>query len=184
MAVAWLSLDETDGQPMVFWRYILAALLRVRPAFGEPAQAMLAAPTPAIETILAALINDLATLGTPLLLILDDYHLIQSAEIHRGLGFLLDHLPTAVHLLVLSAAPPLGLARRRARRQMVKVRGADLRFAADEASAFLSEECGWRWPRSRSPSSSRAPRLDRRPANGGIVAPGTRCAGVLPLVCW
>lgn len=140
VAVAWLSLDETDGQPMVFWRYILAALLRVRPAFGEPAQAMLAAPTPpAIEAILAALINDLATLGAPLLLILDDYHLIQSAEIHRGLGFLLDHLPTAVHLLVLTREdPPLGLARRRARRQMVEVRGADLRFAADEAGAFLS----------------------------------------------
>jgi ATP/maltotriose-dependent transcriptional regulator MalT len=138
--VAWLSLDETDSQPAVFWRYVLAALQRVRPKFGETVQAMLVAPTPpAIETILAALVNELAVLDAPLLLVLDDYHLIQSVEIHRSLGFLLDHLPATVHLMVLTREdPPLGTARRRARRQMVEIRAADLRFDADEAAAFLS----------------------------------------------
>jgi LuxR family maltose regulon positive regulatory protein len=138
--VAWLSLDETDNQPAVFWRYVLAALQRIRPELGETAQAMLAAPTPpAIETILAALVNELAALDAPLLLVLDDYHLIRSAEIHRSLGFLLDHLPTTVHLLALTREdPPLGLARRRARRQMVEIRAADLRFDVDEAAAFLN----------------------------------------------
>ncbi len=138
--VAWLSLDETDSQPAVFWRYVLAALQRVRPKLGDTVQAMLAALTPpAIETILAALVNELATLDVPLLLVLDDYHLIRSTEIHRSLGFLLDHLPVAVHLMVLTREdPPLGLARRRARRQMVEIRAADLRFDAEEAAAFLN----------------------------------------------
>jgi LuxR family transcriptional regulator, maltose regulon positive regulatory protein len=138
--VAWLSLDEADSQPAVFWRYVVAALQRVKPRLGEMARAMFAAPTPPeIETILAALVNELATLDAPLLLVLDDYHLIRAAEIHRSLGFLLDHLPAAVHLMLLTREdPPLGLARRRARRQMVEIRADDLRFDADEAAAFLN----------------------------------------------
>jgi LuxR family maltose regulon positive regulatory protein len=154
LSAAWLSLDEADDQPLVFWRYVIAALQRLQPGLGETALAMLVAPrvaeswaspklqpqspSAAIETCLATLINDLAALDAPLLLALDDFHLIHANAIHEQLRFLLDHQPANFHLLVLTRQdPPLGLARRRARRQLVEIRAADLRFSAAEVAEFL-----------------------------------------------
>lgn len=136
----WLSLDESDHQPIVFWRYFVAALQYAQSGLGETAQSMLASPQPpAFETILVALINDLAGLSVPCLLVLDDYHMIQADEIHAGLNFLLDHQPQKFHLMLLTREdPPLALARRRARRQLTEIRGADLRFTLEETSAFLN----------------------------------------------
>jgi len=144
MQVAWLSLDESDNQPSVFWHYFVAALQRVQPNLGETAQAMLNSPdSPAIEAILATLVNELAALGDPLLLVLDDYHILQSPEIHHGLRFFIDHQPANFHLMVLTREdPPLDLARRRARHQMVEIRAADLRFNVDEAAMFLKNTMG------------------------------------------
>jgi LuxR family transcriptional regulator, maltose regulon positive regulatory protein len=89
------------------------------------------------------LINALAGSPEPLILVMDDYHAIRSKEIHASLNFLLDHLPQNVHLVLLSREdPPLGLARRRARRQMIEVRAADLRFRPDETGSFLQGVMG------------------------------------------
>ncbi|NPV78551.1 MAG: AAA family ATPase [Anaerolineae bacterium] len=140
LQAAWLSLDESDNAPDLFWRYFIATLQTVHAEMGITAQAMLAA-TGALDlpTVLTALINELAALQNPLLLVLDDYHLIQSSAIHENLRFLLDHLPANAHLALLTREdPPLGLARRRARRQMVEIRAADLRFDQSEATNFLN----------------------------------------------
>ena len=138
--VGWLSLDKSDDHPTVFWRYFVAALQRAHSGLGDTAQSMLTAPQPPeLETTIAALINDIAKVSTHLVLVLDDYHLIQSEAVHAGLNFLLDHQPQNFHLMLLTREdPPLALARRRARRQLVEIRAADLRFSPDETAAFLN----------------------------------------------
>jgi LuxR family maltose regulon positive regulatory protein len=140
LQAAWLSLDESDNAPDFFWRYFIAALQSIRSGLGETAQTMLASPGgPDMPSVLTTLINELALLPGPLLLVLDDYHLIRSSDIHENLKFLLDHLPVNAHLALLTREdPPLGLARRRARRQMVEIRAADLRFNIHETADFLN----------------------------------------------
>jgi LuxR family transcriptional regulator, maltose regulon positive regulatory protein len=139
-AIAWLSLEESDNRLAVFWRYFIAALQFVQAGLGDTVlQTLTVSAQPAMEILLATLINELATLNVPLTLVLDDYHHIQAADIHASLNFLLDHLPENFHLMILTRQdPPLALARRRARRQMVEIRAANLRFNAEETAAFLN----------------------------------------------
>jgi LuxR family maltose regulon positive regulatory protein len=138
--VAWLSLEKTDNQLPIFWRYFISALQLVQPDLGDTVlQTLGAAAPPAMEIALATLINELATLAAPLIMVLDDYQFIQSPDIHASLNFLLDHQPAMFHLVILTREdPPLALARRRARRQMIEIRAADLRFSAEETAAFLN----------------------------------------------
>lgn len=138
--LAWLSLEEADNQLPIFWRYFISALQRLQPGLGSVIlQTLGESALPAIEVVLATMINELAVLTVPLTLVLDDYHLIQSADIHASLNFFLDHQPETFHLILLTREdPPLALARRRARRQMLEIRAADLRFSAEETAAFLN----------------------------------------------
>ena len=134
-ASGWLSLDDSDNDLTRFLNYLTAA----------PAQSIsgLAAPvvgrTPAsFEALLVPLINQLAGLDAPLVLVLDDYHLIADDAIHRALTFLIDHMPETLHLVVASRAdPPLPLPRWRARRQLIEIRANDLRFTQAETAEFL-----------------------------------------------
>jgi LuxR family transcriptional regulator, maltose regulon positive regulatory protein len=141
--VAWLSLDAGDNDPARFWRHAVAALDRVRPGMAERAGPLLGPPAPAsFEGLVTALINELAAQpgGGELLLVLDDYHLIDTQQVHDSLLFLLEHLPPGVHLVLASRSdPPLPLARMRARAQLAELRAGDLRFTAEEAAALLRE---------------------------------------------
>ena len=105
---------------------------------------MLQAPQPPPpQSLLTSLINDLAALPTPCILVLDDYHLIQSMPIHQQLAFLLKHLPPQAHLVIASREdPPLPLARLRARDQIVDIRQADLVFTEEETADFLRRVMG------------------------------------------
>jgi LuxR family maltose regulon positive regulatory protein len=138
---AWLALDDQDTTPEGFWRYVIAALQTVAPELGRLAQAALQAPDPPpVETVVTALVNDLAVLAHPLTLVLDDYHLITTPEIHTSLAFLLDHLPRSLQLVVATREdPPLALARLRARGQLSEIRAADLRFSAEETATFFNQ---------------------------------------------
>jgi len=140
LRIGWLSLDEADNQPAVFWRYVTGALQHNQPGLAETTQIMLTMPAPpTMETILATLINEIENFNQPFLLVLDDYHLIQTSDIHNSLKFFLDHQPDNLHLIILTREdPPLGLARRRARRQMVEIRAAELRFEIHETISFLN----------------------------------------------
>src|SRR5207249_9011087 len=126
----WLSLDQGDSQPATFWTYLIAALRRAAPGVGAGALALLQSPRPPpIETVLATLLNELGALSNDVVLVLDDYHVIDARDVHDGLAYLLDHLPPRVHLVIASRADPaLPLARLRARGELVEVRAADLRF--------------------------------------------------------
>ncbi|MGB0384752.1 MAG: LuxR C-terminal-related transcriptional regulator [Ardenticatenaceae bacterium] len=140
---AWLSLDEGDNDVGRFLSYFVAALQRIgaeTARIGEGVQeALLSPPPPPPEALLTALINDLATLGEPVVLVLDDYHLIDAPAIDQALTFLLRHLPPSLHLVIATRADPsLPLSRLRARAQLSELRTADLRFTPDEAATFLN----------------------------------------------
>ncbi len=144
MPVTWLSLEEEDNDLARFLAYVIAACQTVNLDIGKDAQAILQTPQPiSYESVLTSLLNDLAAYGHPLLLILDDYHMIQAGIIHKAVIFLLDHLPAQIRLLLASRAdPPLPLARLRARGHLTEVRQSDLRFRAGEAAAFLNDVIG------------------------------------------
>jgi LuxR family maltose regulon positive regulatory protein len=139
--VAWLSLDESDNDPSRFWPYLIAACQSLQAEVGEAALALLHAPQPLpADTIPTILINDLAKLESNLLLILDDYHVIQNQAIQAALSFLIDHLPDQLHLALSTRVdPPWPLARLRARNQLIELRALDLRFTPEEAAAFLNQ---------------------------------------------
>jgi LuxR family transcriptional regulator, maltose regulon positive regulatory protein len=142
--VAWLSLDDGDNDPTRFWRQVAAALDRVCPGVGQRVAAQLG-PTPprSFDGLVAALVNELADVADEVVLVLDDYHLVEAAPVHQSMGFLLEHLPACLRLVVASRAdPPLPLARLRARGQLAELRAADLRFTREEAAALLRTAVG------------------------------------------
>ncbi|MGH8939582.1 MAG: AAA family ATPase, partial [Actinomycetes bacterium] len=143
-SVAWLSLDREENQPASFWTYVIAALQTVAPGVGANALALLQAPQGApIRTVLTTLLNDLGAIASDVVLVLDDYHVIEAPEVQEGMAFLLDHVPPRLHLVIAGRADPaLPLARLRARGELVEVRAADLRFTPEEAVAYLNGVMG------------------------------------------
>ena len=141
---AWISLDAADNDPVRFWDGVLAALQTTAPEIGGSAQAALHAPgTTVTDQALPLLINDLAELAEPIVLVLDDYHLIENGEIHGAIELLIERLPSAAQLVISTRSdPPLPLSRLRARGQLTEIRGADLRFNVMEAGAFLNDVVG------------------------------------------
>jgi LuxR family maltose regulon positive regulatory protein len=142
--VAWLSLDAGDSDPARFVAYLIAALQTIQGSIGQGLVGALRSPQPpAIESLLTALLNDIATVPDAFLLVLDDYHVIDAQPIDAALAFLLDHLPPQMHLIITTREDPrLPLARLRARGQLTELRATDLRFTASEAAAFLNEAMG------------------------------------------
>ena len=140
---AWLSLDLSDNQAASFWPYLIAAVRTVVPEFGATALSLLESPKEPIAAVVPTLLNELSALANDLVLVLDDYHVVDANEIHDGMAFLLDHLPAQIHLVITTRAdPPLPLARLRARGELVEIRAAELRFTPDEAAAYLNEVMG------------------------------------------
>ncbi|MCW2757519.1 MAG: ATP-dependent transcriptional regulator, MalT-like, LuxR family [Nocardioidaceae bacterium] len=145
-AVAWLSLDRNDNDPATFWTYVIAALQTVAPEVGTTERALLAAPRPPpIDVVLTTLLNDVGALESDIVLVLDDYHLVEAREVQDAMAFLIDHLPPRLHLVIAGRADPaVPLARLRARGELVEIRAADLRFTPDEAAAYLNDGMGLR----------------------------------------
>ena len=141
---AWLSLDDADGDPPRFLTYVIAALRTVAADFGDGLLGALQSPqAPPTESILTALVHEIATLPHPVVLVLDDYHAIDAEPVDRALTFLLDHLPPQLHLVIITREDPrLPLARMRARGQLTEVRAAGLRFSPDEAATFFNHAMG------------------------------------------
>lgn len=142
---AWLTLDEQDNDPILFWRYLVAAVQVVDARLGARAQAALAAPARvSLETAVTLFINDLITHLPPdtmLNLVLDDFHWIHHAAIHQSFTYLLQHQPPQLHLLLLTRAdPPLSLARMRVEGRLLELRAADLRLTTPEIMAFFTKK--------------------------------------------
>ncbi len=159
--VAWFSLADSDNDPARFWVYFVAALqaTQVREnnggkigegilgAFQSLETALAASASRSdekwVESLLTIMINEIADSPQRFVLILDDYQLIEAQPIHNALDFLLDHLPSNMHLVIASRSdPPLHLARLRGRGQLKELRLNDLRFTVDEAAEFLNRFTG------------------------------------------
>src|SRR2546426_6961686 len=141
---AWLSLDEGENDPARFLAYLVAALQTITANIGEGVLGMLqSSQPPPTEAILTALLNEITTLPDHFVLVLDDYHVIDAKPVDLALTYLVEHLPPQMHLVIATREDPqLPLARLRARSHLTELRAADLRFAASEASAFLSQVMG------------------------------------------
>jgi LuxR family maltose regulon positive regulatory protein len=142
--VAWLSLDEGDNDPTRFLTYLVAALQTLAANTGAGVLGVLQSPQPPpIESILTALINEITNIPDNFILVLDDYHSVDSKPVDNTLTFLLEHLPSQMHLVIATREDPhLPLSRLRARGQLTELRAADLRFTPAEATDFLNQVMG------------------------------------------
>jgi LuxR family transcriptional regulator, maltose regulon positive regulatory protein len=142
-SAAWLSLDQRDNDPALFWTYLVAALKTAALGVGAGASSLLRSPQPPIEAVLATLLDDLDAISNDVVLVLDDYHVIDASDVQDGMAFLLEHLPPQIHLVIAGRADPaFPLAGMRGRGQLVEIQAADLRFTPDEVATYLDEVMG------------------------------------------
>ena len=147
--VAWLSLDEEHNDPTRFLVYLVSALqtltlskIEGEPQLGEGVLSALKSPQPPpLDSILTTLINEITAVSKNFILVLDDYHLIESEPVDQALKFLVQHLPSpSMHLVIATREdPPLPLARLRARGHLTELRAPDLRFTQVETAEFLNQ---------------------------------------------
>jgi LuxR family maltose regulon positive regulatory protein len=137
---AWLSLDEADNDPLRFFTYVVAALQKeLGPKLSQPLPEAFPMAPQSPEAFALPLINDLAAVEQPILLALDDYHVITAGPVQEAMVFLLRRAPPNLHLVVLTRAdPPFPLPRLRVRERMTEIRDRDLRFTPEEMATFLN----------------------------------------------
>jgi LuxR family maltose regulon positive regulatory protein len=141
--VAWLSLDGGDSDPARFWRYVAAALDTVRPGVRQRADSLFQGAQPSPDAVLTMLVNELVEGPGEVVLVLDDYHLVEAPPVHDSLAALLERVPPQLRLVLASRTDPsLPLARLRAGGQLTELREADLRFTPEEAAALLRTTVG------------------------------------------
>lgn len=142
--VGWISLDASDNIPGNFWNYFILGLQSIIPGICQPALNALQSPQPPPAAwLMAAIINSIDRHEGDLILVLDDYHAIDSAVIHEPLSFLVEHLPPRFHLVIASRVdPPLPLARWRVKGEIAELRARDLSFTTTETSTFLQNAAG------------------------------------------
>lgn len=141
---AWLSLEEEDQDPARFLTYLIAALQTISENIGVNLLGMLqASQPPPIESTIKALLNEVAAIPYPFVLVLDDYHVLDTLTIDHAMAILLDQMPQQMHIILITREDPrLPLARLRVRDQLTEVRASDLRFTPDEAADFLGRVMG------------------------------------------
>lgn len=146
--IAWLALDENDDDPVRFWRYVMTASQKFDKTLGRSSLKQLHLSQDInFEAILTAWINEMSRLSGRNVLVLDDYHFIQSPQIHAQVTFLLDHLPASMHVVILSRSePPLALARLRAQGVLLELRTTNLQFSLEETSDFLKDALPYSLP--------------------------------------
>jgi LuxR family maltose regulon positive regulatory protein len=146
--LCWVSLDEEDNDPQLFWTYVLSALNQQQPEYFTPLVMQLQSQSPPpLKNILTTLINILAENTEQFLLILDDYHLITEQQVHSTLLYLVQHLSAQLHIILLTRTdPPLLLPHLRARQQVLEVRTDQLRCTIEETKSFFKEVIGIQLP--------------------------------------
>jgi len=138
--VAWLSIDESDDEPVRFWTYLLSALEVVAPDLAHEALSALRAPgLDPIGIAVEALLNAATASPDKHVLVLDDYHLLRDPTIHESVEFLLSYLSPALRLVIAARAdPPLPLARMRARGALAEIRVEELRCTTEEGVTLIA----------------------------------------------
>jgi LuxR family maltose regulon positive regulatory protein len=139
IAAGWVSLDGGDDDPKRFWRYLLLAAGQAGTAAGAAALRRLdMAGSDVLRDVLPEFVNEVASISSPLVLVLDDYHMVSSRQVHESVTTLLDRCPPQLHLIVVTRADPaLPVSRLRVRGQLAEIRAEQLRFSLDEAREFF-----------------------------------------------
>jgi LuxR family maltose regulon positive regulatory protein len=145
--IGWLSLDEDDNDPVRFLTYLITALNRIpglETEIGVGALQMAqASQPPPPQTILTAVINEIAMISNKIVLVIDDYHLIDNQPVHDALVYLLENLPPQLHLVITTREdPPIQISRLRTRGQLNELRAVDLRFSSTETDEFMNQIMG------------------------------------------
>lgn len=137
---AWLSLEQGDNELTRFLTCMISSLQTIEKNIGEGVLSVLQSPQPPpTKSILTALLNELAAIPAPFILVLDDYHAASSKGVNEAVSFLLDHLPKQMHLMIMTREEPsISLPRLRVRDQLTELRVADMRFTLTEAEAFFN----------------------------------------------
>ena len=127
---AWISLDTRDNDPLVLWNHVVAAIRRIEPGFGSSLEpALNSAGGMVIDVLVSRILNELEATDHEIVLVLDDYHWLESPACHESVAFLIERGPTNVQLVVSSRSdPPIRLARLRASGGLFEFRAADLGF--------------------------------------------------------
>jgi LuxR family maltose regulon positive regulatory protein len=144
MPVAWYSMDETDDDIVQFLTYLVAALQTIDQGIGVGVSNMLSSPQSiTFEPLLTEVINQIARKSTHTLLVLDDYHAVDSLEIDQAILFLIANLPQQMHLAIATRTDPtFPLSRLRSQGQLTEIRSDDLRFSTEEAALFINKGMG------------------------------------------
>lgn len=143
LPVAWVSLDQGENDVLKFWTYVIAAFNRLFPSVGHKSLSLLQTISFSSDQMISWLLNDLFEIPDSFLLVLDDYHLIESDEIHRLLAFFVERMPSQVHLCILSRKqPPIAVGLLRVKGQLNEIGLSDLRFSQREISTFWLRQTG------------------------------------------
>jgi LuxR family maltose regulon positive regulatory protein len=143
VVIGWLSLDEADNDPERFLQYLVACLEEWGVVIDSPLLSSSDDERDQAENTLENLLRGLINLKHKIILILDDYHLIQNPQVHAILEYLLEHISPPLHLVLLTRSdPPFELARLRVSGELVELRMEHLRFSVEEASVFLKKSVG------------------------------------------
>jgi LuxR family transcriptional regulator, maltose regulon positive regulatory protein len=139
---AWLSLDSGDNDPVTFLSYIISGIQSISKEFGQGAIALLNTPnSSSIESIISLLINEILKIKQNFILVLDDFHLISSREVFKLVTFLLEHIPSNIHIVILTRSDPaLAVSRLRSQHQLVELRTADLSFSANDILILFNKK--------------------------------------------
>lgn len=142
--VGWISLDSADNIPGKFWTYFVTALQSIFPGTCQSVlNSLQTTQPPSIEWLQTAIINSMSSHDSDFIIVLDDYHTIDSQAIHESVSFLVEHLPTKAHLIITSRIDPsLPLARWRVNGEIAEIRAADLSFTSEEAAIFIKNVTG------------------------------------------
>ena len=139
---AWLSLDNGDNDPAVFLSYVISGIQSIHKDFGQSALRLLNSPnSPSVESITSLLINEIINISQNFLLVLDDFHLINSGEVIKLVTYLLEHIPGNIHIVILTRSDPaLAVSRLRSQHQLVELRSSTLSFSANDISILFNKK--------------------------------------------
>jgi LuxR family transcriptional regulator, maltose regulon positive regulatory protein len=142
--VAWLSLDVEDNDVIIFLNHLIEAIRSVETSVGNEAFQMIRSPQPpSYLVLLKSLLSDLAKCTHPLAMVLDDYHVISANRVREAIIFLMERLPSHLHLVILSRSdPPFALPQLRLQNRLVEIKTADLRFSSEESEQFFRDTMG------------------------------------------
>ena len=136
--LAWLQVEDSDADPVRFWSYLAAAIDRTSPGITDEVGPTIVSSSGSPDAVVAALVNALADVSNPLMVVIDDFHVIDNSTVHAGVERLVELCPDHVRIVIATRTdPPFRLGRLRVRGQLTEIRAADLRFDTDEAADLL-----------------------------------------------